>query len=194
MLKKNRHLLNVATGLTMVILLSSPVASAQPGGYELPNDLAMPMAYHHHPLFRIVFYDPNVMDGPLPKIVGMRTPPANVGIGARNGRFTFKEVHTHESTSGTLHVESKDPTKKYLLGNFFAVWMQEDPRIQELIDQILAEGTVYLFDYNKSNQTWFTTRVPEGRDFRDLPLDDNRHIVVYLPGETTEEAPMVPSS
>ena len=75
-----------------------------------------------------------------------------------------------------------------------AVWLKADPRIQKLIDQTKKEGTVYLFDYQKANQSYLTTRMKDAADFEALPLDDNRHIVVYLPGKAKKAPTMVPSS
>lgn len=49
-----------------------------------------------------------------------------------------------------------------------------------------------LFDFRKSNQTYYTTQVAAS-DFLELPLDDNRHIVIFLPGETTSDPAMQPS-
>lgn len=178
----------------LALPVSPAVAQDETGGYEIPRYIASPaLAYHHHPLLRFVFYDEDSVADPLPTIVGMRTPPANVGIETDGEMFQFREIHTHEATSGTLHVESTDPTIKYRLGHFLAVWIAEDPRIQQLVDRAEAEGTVYMFDFDPPTQTFLTTRLTEDQDFRELPLDARRHIVIYLPGEQTLQAPMQPS-
>ena len=39
-----------------------------------------------------------------------------------------------------------------------------------------------------------TTRMKDSSNFMELPLDDNRHIVVYLPGKAKQAPTMVPSS
>ncbi len=176
--------------LGLVLTASLPVTADETFG--IPPFITSDLAYHHHPLFRIVFYDPSAANTPLPKLIGMRTPPTNLGITAEDERFRFREIHTHEGTSGTLHVESPYPVKKYKLGEFFALWISEDPRIESLLEQIKEDGTIYLFDYVKANQTYLTTEVSND-DFLDLPLDDNRHIVIYLPGEAQGERPMVPA-
>jgi hypothetical protein len=180
----------IAINTLCTLLIAPSFVAAQ--GSEIPPYIDGELAFHHHPLVRFVFYDPNSGSGPVPTIVGMRTPPTNLGIDVAGDGFEFREIHTHEGISGTLHVESVDPTKKYRLSDFFALWISEDPRIQELVDRAKSEGVVYLFDFNKSNQTYYTTRVTAS-DFLELPLDDNRHIVIYLPGETTSDPAMQPS-
>ena len=192
--RKLRAAALAALGGTTVLIGAALAEGQDEAVYELPPYLAPPLAFHHHPQFRFVYYDPDIADGPLPRITGMRTPPANLGIDPTDVFFNFREVHTHDSTSGTVHVESPDPTIKYRLGHFLAVWLKADPRIQKLIDQTKKEGTVYLFDYQKANQSYLTTRMKDAADFEALPLDDNRHIVVYLPGKAKKAPTMVPSS
>lgn len=174
------------------LVLTAPFSGIAQESYGVPPFISSGLAYHHHPLFRIVFYDSSAENSPFPRLIGMRTPPTNLGITAQDKSFRFREIHTHEGTSGTLHVESPNPVKKYKLGEFFALWISEDPRIELLLEQIKEEGTVYLFDFVKANQTYLTTVVAND-DFLDLPLDDDRHIVIYMPGEAQDERPMVPA-
>ena len=56
---KTRRVSRLTVSLTAILLLGcASVSLAQANPYPLPADLAMPLAYHHHPLFRFVFYDP----------------------------------------------------------------------------------------------------------------------------------------
>lgn len=172
----------VSLFLGAALFVCDPVsAGAAETKYQVPPYIKGDLAYHHHPVLRFVLYDPEAKPGPVPKFVGMITPPANIGIERTSEKRKFREIHIHESISGRLHTESVDPLKKYRLGDFFALWAKSDPKILELIKRAQREGTVYLFDHNRTRGTYYTTRMKDSSKLSDLALDDGRHIVIYLP-------------
>ncbi len=156
-------------------------AGAAETKYSIPPNIDGDIAYHHHPIVRFVLYDPDAKSAALPKLVGMITPPANIGIERTIEKRKFREIHTHEPISGRLHTESVDPLKKYRLGDFFALWAKSDPSVIKLLGRAQREGTIYLFDYNRFRGGYYTTRLKIPSKLSDLTLDDGRHIVIYLP-------------
>ncbi len=156
-------------------------AAAEEGGYSVPPFIEGDLAYHHHPVLTIYLYEKPAEPSPggFPTFVGVITPPEDVGIEHIDGKKKFREIHTH-NTTGALHTESVRPEKKYRLGDFVELWAQHDAKVRGLFDRVALEGIVYLFDAG------YSTRVAAS-GVLELPLDDGRHITIFLPEEPKEE-------
>lgn len=171
----------------MIAALPAAAAGAQDA---LPPFNDGESAYHHHPLIRFVYFDPNLAEGQFPTFRGMVTPPKETGFEWVDGKKKHREIHTHEPYSGRLHTESGDPTRKYRLGDFMAAWKQKSPDVGDLVSQAKKEGVVYVFDFNATHGNFDATRLKDPADFLNVSLDDGRHIVVYLPKAEEKKAEM----
>ena len=172
----------------VAVLAGGGKAEAEDGEFAVPPYIDGDLAYHHHPVLRFVLYDPDAAPDPFPRLVGLITPRADIGIDRSGERTRYREIHTHEAISGRLHTESVDPLKKYRLGDFIALWETVNANVTDLVARTEREGTVYLFDYNRFRGTYYATRIEPPSKLPEVTLDDGRHIVVFLPERQEPEA------